>query len=105
MYNATQKSYAMYVATDHAIRIYDNHVLVTRFMKQCREVASFAQFKPVLDVAIQQLQNRGVRLIEFLKQNQYVPISIKQQRVEEERLTPNFKCSCVKRQEGLREKG
>lgn len=36
-----------------------------------REVAAFAQFGSDLDASTQQLLNRGVRLIELLKQEQY----------------------------------
>ena len=48
-------------------------------LAQYREVAAFAQFGSDLDVATQQLLNRGVRLTELLKQGQYVPLPIEEQ--------------------------
>jgi len=48
-------------------------------LAQYREVAAFAQFGSDLDAATQQLLNRGVRLQEMLKQNQYVPMSFSDQ--------------------------
>merc|ERR1712112_809905 len=48
-------------------------------LAQYREVAAFAQFGSDLDAATQQLLNRGVRLTELLKQNQYVPMAIQEQ--------------------------
>merc|ERR1711910_107563 len=48
-------------------------------LAQYREVAAFAQFGSDLDAATQQLLNRGVRLIELLKQGQYVPMPIEDQ--------------------------
>eukprot|EP00186_Timspurckia_oligopyrenoides_P002920 CAMPEP_0182446526 /NCGR_PEP_ID=MMETSP1172-20130603/4260_1 /TAXON_ID=708627 /ORGANISM="Timspurckia oligopyrenoides, Strain CCMP3278" /LENGTH=512 /DNA_ID=CAMNT_0024642473 /DNA_START=224 /DNA_END=1762 /DNA_ORIENTATION=- len=43
-------------------------------LAQHREVAAFAQFGSDLDAATQQLLNRGDRLNELLKQDQYVPM-------------------------------
>jgi len=48
-------------------------------LAQYREVAAFAQFGSDLDAATQQLLNRGVRLTELLKQDQYVPMAIEEQ--------------------------
>ncbi|CAL8069682.1 unnamed protein product [Calicophoron daubneyi] len=48
-------------------------------LAQYREVAAFAQFGSDLDASTQMLLNRGVRLTELLKQNQYVPMAIEQQ--------------------------
>merc|ERR1712093_784749 len=48
-------------------------------LAQYREVAAFAQFGSDLDAATQQLLNRGSRLTELLKQNQYVPMSFEDQ--------------------------
>merc|ERR1712076_322083 len=48
-------------------------------LAQYREVAAFAQFGSDLDAATQQLLNRGVRLTEFLKQGQPVPMAIEEQ--------------------------
>merc|ERR1712160_155107 len=44
-------------------------------LAQYREVAAFAQFGSDLDAATQQQLNRGEKLTELLKQNQFVPIS------------------------------
>jgi len=44
-------------------------------LAQYREVAAFAQFGSDLDPATQSLLNRGARLTELLKQNQYVPMA------------------------------
>merc|ERR1712070_59343 len=43
-------------------------------LAQYREVAAFAQFGSDMDAATQYLLNRGARLTELLKQNQYVPM-------------------------------
>ena len=43
-------------------------------LAQYREVAAFAQFGSDLDAATQQQLNRGARLVELLKQNQFVPM-------------------------------
>jgi len=48
-------------------------------LAQYREVAAFAQFGSDLDAATQQLLNRGEKLTELLKQNQYVPIPTEEQ--------------------------
>merc|ERR1712167_110377 len=48
-------------------------------LAQFREVAAFAQFGADMDAATQQLLNRGVRLTELLKQNQYVPMPFQDQ--------------------------
>merc|ERR1711896_33515 len=48
-------------------------------LAQYREVAAFAQFGSDLDAATQQLLNRGSRLVEMLKQDQYVPMDIAEQ--------------------------
>ena len=42
-------------------------------LAQYREVAAFAQFGSDLDAATQQQLNRGARLVELLKQDQFVP--------------------------------
>merc|ERR1719446_678906 len=47
-------------------------------LAQYREVAAFAQFGSDLDAATQYLLNRGARLTELLKQNQYVPMSFQE---------------------------
>ena len=48
-------------------------------LAQYREVAAFAQFGSDLDAATQQQLNRGARLVEMLKQDQYVPMDIAEQ--------------------------
>ena len=48
-------------------------------LAQYREVAAFAQFGSDLDAATQYLLNRGARLTEVLKQDQFDPMSIEQQ--------------------------
>lgn len=48
-------------------------------LAQYREVAAFAQFGSDLDAATQYLLNRGARLTEVLKQNQYSPLAIESQ--------------------------
>jgi len=48
-------------------------------LAQYREMASFAQFASDLDVATQRLLNRGARLTELLKQNQYSPVPVEEQ--------------------------
>ncbi len=48
-------------------------------LAQYREMAAFAQFGSDLDAATQQLLNRGARLTELLKQDQYVPMPIEDQ--------------------------
>jgi proton translocating ATP synthase F1 alpha subunit len=48
-------------------------------LAQYREVAAFAQFGSDLDAATQHLLNRGARLTEVLKQDQYSPLPIEKQ--------------------------
>merc|ERR1712178_400424 len=48
-------------------------------LAQYREVAAFAQFGSDLDAATQYLLNRGARLTEILKQDQYVPLPFHEQ--------------------------
>mmetsp|Transcript_13222 Transcript_13222/g.52669 ORF Transcript_13222/g.52669 Transcript_13222/m.52669 type:complete len:484 (+) Transcript_13222:559-2010(+) len=48
-------------------------------LAQHREVAAFAQFGSDLDASTQQMLNRGDRLNELLKQDQYVPMPIEEQ--------------------------
>ncbi|MBW2630301.1 MAG: F0F1 ATP synthase subunit alpha [Deltaproteobacteria bacterium] len=48
-------------------------------LAQYRELASFAQFGSDLDKATQAQLNRGVRLVEILKQPQYQPMSLSQE--------------------------
>jgi len=48
-------------------------------LAQYRELAAFAQFGSDLDKATQQQLNRGKRLVELLKQNQYVPLTFDRQ--------------------------
>ena len=48
-------------------------------LAQYREVAAFAQFGSDLDAATQSLLNRGARLTELLKQNQYEPMAFQDQ--------------------------
>lgn len=48
-------------------------------LAQYREMAAFAQFGSDLDAATQHLLNRGARLTELLKQNQYSPMTIEEQ--------------------------
>ena len=43
-------------------------------LAQYREMAAFAQFGSDLDVSTQKLLNRGSKLTELLKQNQYSPL-------------------------------
>jgi len=45
-------------------------------LAQYREMAAFAQFGSDLDPASQRLLNRGARLVEMLKQNQYDPLTV-----------------------------
>ena len=44
-------------------------------LAQYREMAAFAQFGSDLDASTQQLLNRGARLTELMKQNQYSPMT------------------------------
>ena len=48
-------------------------------LAQFRELAAFAQFGSDLDAATQRQLNRGARLVEILKQDQYVPLPIEKQ--------------------------
>ncbi|HTW88908.1 MAG TPA: F0F1 ATP synthase subunit alpha [Candidatus Binataceae bacterium] len=48
-------------------------------LAQYREMAAFAQFGSELDQASQRLLNRGARLTEMLKQNQYEPLPIEKE--------------------------
>ncbi|MBI4165403.1 MAG: F0F1 ATP synthase subunit alpha, partial [Acidobacteria bacterium] len=48
-------------------------------LAQFRELAAFAQFGSDLDKTTQAQLNRGRRLTEILKQNQYVPLPVEKQ--------------------------
>jgi F-type H+-transporting ATPase subunit alpha len=48
-------------------------------LAQYREMAAFAQFGSDLDQATQRQLNRGARLVELLKQDQYQPLSVERQ--------------------------
>ena len=48
-------------------------------LAQYREMAAFAQFGSDLDAATQKLLNRGSKLTELLKQNQYSPLTMAEQ--------------------------
>jgi len=48
-------------------------------LAQYRELAAFAQFGSDLDKATQQQLNRGKRLVELLKQDQYLPLTFDRQ--------------------------
>jgi len=48
-------------------------------LAQYREMAAFAQFGSDLDQATQAQLNRGARLVEVLKQDQYKPLSVERQ--------------------------
>jgi F-type H+-transporting ATPase subunit alpha len=48
-------------------------------LAQYRELAAFAQFGSDLDKSTQAQLNRGARLVELLKQDQYRPLSVEQQ--------------------------
>ena len=48
-------------------------------LAQFREMAAFAQFGSELDAATQAQLARGERMVELLKQNQYVPLRVEQQ--------------------------
>jgi len=48
-------------------------------LAQYREVAAFSQFGSDLDAATRYLLDRGSRLTEMLKQNQFVPLPVEQQ--------------------------
>ncbi|EMR11642.1 ATP synthase subunit alpha, mitochondrial [Pneumocystis murina B123] len=49
------------------------------FLAQYREVAAFAQFGSDLDTSTKLTLNRGERLVELLKQNQYSPMPVEEQ--------------------------
>jgi F-type H+-transporting ATPase subunit alpha len=51
-------------------------------LAQYRELAAFAQFGSDLDVATQRQLTRGARLVEILKQDQYVPMAVEMQIVQ-----------------------
>ena len=48
-------------------------------LAQYREMAAFAQFGSDLDASTQQLLNRGAKLTELLKQDQYSPMTVSEQ--------------------------
>jgi F-type H+-transporting ATPase subunit alpha len=48
-------------------------------LAQYREMAAFAQFASDLDAKTRALLDRGARLVEILKQNQYVPLEVDRQ--------------------------
>ena len=48
-------------------------------LAQYREMAAFAQFGSDLDASTQQLLNRGAKLTELLKQDQYSPMTVAEQ--------------------------
>ena len=48
-------------------------------LAQYREMAAFAQFGSDLDASTQKLLNRGSKLTELLKQNQYSPLTVAEQ--------------------------
>ncbi len=48
-------------------------------LAQYRELAAFAQFGSDLDAATQAQLNRGAKLVEVLKQGQYVPMAVEEQ--------------------------
>ena len=48
-------------------------------LAQYRELAAFAQFGSDLDAATQRQLDRGSRLVEILKQDQYVPLPVERQ--------------------------
>ncbi len=48
-------------------------------LAQYREMAAFAQFGSDLDASTQKLLNRGSKLTELLKQNQYSPLKVSEQ--------------------------
>jgi F-type H+-transporting ATPase subunit alpha len=48
-------------------------------LAQYRELAAFTQFGSDLDEATQQQLNRGARMVELLKQGQYVPLNVAKQ--------------------------
>ena len=48
-------------------------------LAQYREMVAFAQFGSDLDASTQQLLNRGAKLTELLKQDQYSPMTVAEQ--------------------------
>jgi F-type H+-transporting ATPase subunit alpha len=48
-------------------------------LAQYREMAAFAKFGSDLDASTQRLLNRGARLTELLKQDQYAPVPVEEQ--------------------------
>jgi F-type H+-transporting ATPase subunit alpha len=48
-------------------------------LAQYREMAAFAKFGSDLDAATQRLLNRGARLTELLKQDQFAPVPVEEQ--------------------------
>lgn len=48
-------------------------------LAQYRELAAFAQFGSELDAATQAQLNRGSKLVELLKQDQYIPVPVEEQ--------------------------
>jgi F-type H+-transporting ATPase subunit alpha len=48
-------------------------------LAQYREMEAFAQFGSDLDVSTQRLLNRGARLTELLRQDQYSPMAVEEQ--------------------------
>ncbi len=48
-------------------------------LAQYREMAAFAQFGSDLDASTQRLLNRGARLTELLKQDQFSPLRVEEQ--------------------------
>jgi F-type H+-transporting ATPase subunit alpha len=48
-------------------------------LAQYREMAAFAQFGSDLDATTQRLLNRGARLTELLKQDQFSPLKVEEQ--------------------------
>jgi F-type H+-transporting ATPase subunit alpha len=48
-------------------------------LAQYREMAAFSQFASDLDKVTRDQLERGVRLVEILKQGQYVPLKVEQQ--------------------------
>ena len=48
-------------------------------LAQYREMAAFAQFGSDLDTSTQKLLNRGAKLTELLKQDQYSPMTVAEQ--------------------------
>jgi F-type H+-transporting ATPase subunit alpha len=48
-------------------------------LAQYRELAAFAQFGSELDKSTQQQLNRGIRLVEILKQPQYEPLPMEKE--------------------------